>query len=396
MSLSRLRFGIFLPPYHNPRHNPALAIERDLQLAEHLEQLGYDEIWFGEHHSGGYETIPAPELMIAAAAQRTHRIRLCTGVISLPYHHPLMVADRIVFLDHMTRGRVTIGLGPGALPGDSYMMGMDYTTLRPRMEQAVEAIIRLLDSDERVDMDTDWFRLRDARLQVQSYTQPRTPLALAAAVSPSGPSLAGKYGLGLISFGSTSPQGVEGLRGTWQIVEEQAAKHDRLVRRDDWSVVSMMHIAETEEQAIKEVAYGFDDFFDYHHVAIPAGLWSEEENLTLEAKVARIYESGTGVIGTPDMAVRHVQRLLEQSGGIGAFLFFCNDWGDREAVWRSYELFAREVVPHFDGSIQARLRSFEWMKGRREQSVQSLQTGWQLAADRYSAEQGPVVHSDGG
>ncbi|MBV9660578.1 MAG: LLM class flavin-dependent oxidoreductase [Acidimicrobiales bacterium] len=393
MTSSRLRFGIFLPPYHNPRHSQALSIERDLQLAEHLDTLGYDEIWFGEHHSGGYETIPSPELMIAAAAQRTSRIRLCTGVISAPYHHPLMVADRITFLDHMTRGRATFGIGPGALPGDSYMMGMDYTTLRPRMEQAVEAILRLLDSEEGVDMETDWFTLRDARLQIKSYTQPRTPLALAAAVSPSGPSLAGKHGLGLISFGSTSPQGVEGLKNTWGIIEEQAEKHGQSVSRENWSVVSMMHIAETEKQAIDEVRYGFDDFFHYHHVAIPAALWNDEENLSLEGKVARLYESGTGVVGTPEMAVRHVQRLLDLSGGIGAFLFFCNDWGDRHAMWRSYELFAREVAPHFDGSIDSRLRSFDWMKGRRDQSVASLQTGWQQAADRYAASR--ATGSDG-
>jgi limonene 1,2-monooxygenase len=384
--MARLRFGIFLPPYHNPRHSQALAIERDLQLAEHLDRLGYDEIWFGEHHSGGYETIPSPELMIAAAAQRTHRIRLCSGVISLPYHHPLMVADRVAFLDHMTRGRVTAGFGPGALPGDSYMMGMDYEALRPRMEEALEAILMLFDSDEPVEMKTDWFTLRDARLQVKSYTQPRPPMALAGAVSPSGPRLAGKYGLGLITFGSTSPQGVEGLRHTWSIVEEQAERHGQSVDRTNWSVVSMMHLAESEGQAVADVRYGFDDFFEYHHVAVPQGLWTDDDRLSLEAKVARLYESGTGVIGTPDMAINHVQRLLDLSGGIGAFLFFCNDWGDRDATWRSYELFAREVVPHFDGTVDARLVSFDWMRSRREASVASLNTGWAQATARYEAE----------
>jgi limonene 1,2-monooxygenase len=392
--VSRLRFGIFLPPYHNPRHSHALAMERDLQLAEHLDRLGYDEIWFGEHHSGGYETIPCPELMIAAAAQRTSRIQLCTGVISLPYHHPLMVADRIAFLDHLTRGRMTAGFGPGALPSDSYMMGMDYTTLRPRMEEALEAILALFDSPEPVDMVTDWFTLREARLQVKSYARPRTKMALAAAVSPSGPRLAGKHGLGLLSFGGTSAQGVEGLRHTWGIVEEQAALHGQCVDRTNWSVVSMMHIAETEQQAIDDVRYGFDDFFHYHHVAVPAGLWTDDEGISLEAKVARINEAGIGVVGTPEMAVRHVRRLLDLSGGIGAFLFFCNDWGDRESVLRSYELFAREVMPHFDGTIDSRVGSFEWMGSRREASINSLNTGWEQATARYAAEVG-APSSDG-
>ena len=82
-------------------------------------------MWFGEHHSGGYELIACPEVFIAAAAERTKHIRLGTGVVSLPYHHPLMVADRWVLLDHLTRGRVMFGTGPGALPSDAYMMGID-------------------------------------------------------------------------------------------------------------------------------------------------------------------------------------------------------------------------------------------------------------------------------
>ena len=88
-----LRFGIFLAPFHPPQRNPTLALERDLELIERLDELGYDEAWIGEHHSAGFEIIASPEVFIAAAAQRTKHIRLGTGVSSLPYHHPLMLAD---------------------------------------------------------------------------------------------------------------------------------------------------------------------------------------------------------------------------------------------------------------------------------------------------------------
>ena len=107
------RFGIFLAPFHPVDENPTLAIQRDLELVERLDQLGYDEAWIGEHHSAGYEIIARPEVFIAAAAERTSHIRLGTGVSSLPYHHPFMLADRINQLDHMTRGRVMFGVGPG-------------------------------------------------------------------------------------------------------------------------------------------------------------------------------------------------------------------------------------------------------------------------------------------
>ena len=113
-----MRFGYWLMPCHGPRTNLTLAYEDDLRLAERAEDLGFEEFWIGEHHSGGWELIPSPELFIAAAAQRTRRLRFGTGVISLPYHHPFLVAERMAFLDHLTRGRLVMGVGPGGLPSD--------------------------------------------------------------------------------------------------------------------------------------------------------------------------------------------------------------------------------------------------------------------------------------
>src|SRR3954464_15199155 len=121
----RMKFGIFLAPFHRLGDNPPLAIERDFKLIELLDELGYDEAWIGEHHSAGWETIASPEVFIAAAAQRTRQIKLGTGVISLPYHHPLMVANRMILLDHLTEGRVMLGVGPGALVTDALMLGID-------------------------------------------------------------------------------------------------------------------------------------------------------------------------------------------------------------------------------------------------------------------------------
>ena len=128
-----LRFGIFLAPFHPVGQNPTLALERDLELIEHLDRLGFDEAWIGEHHSAGYEIIASPEVFIASVAARTRTIRLGTGVSSLPYHHPFILADRLSLLDHLTRGRLMIGVGPGALPSDAFMMGcLLYTSPSPR------------------------------------------------------------------------------------------------------------------------------------------------------------------------------------------------------------------------------------------------------------------------
>ena len=98
MSRRGLNFGIFLAPFHRLGENPTLGMARDLELIDWLDHLGYDEAWVGEHHSAGWETIAAPEIFIAAAAERTRHIRLGSGVTSLPYHNPFMVAQRFVQL----------------------------------------------------------------------------------------------------------------------------------------------------------------------------------------------------------------------------------------------------------------------------------------------------------
>jgi alkanesulfonate monooxygenase SsuD/methylene tetrahydromethanopterin reductase-like flavin-dependent oxidoreductase (luciferase family) len=132
--MSRLRFGTFLAPFHVPGQNPTRALHHDLALMEHMDELGFDEAWIGEHHSAGSEIIASPEIFIAAASQRTRNIRFGTGVTSLSYHNPLWVADRMVMLDHLTRGRVMLGVGPGSLPTDSMMIGLNPTETRELLE----------------------------------------------------------------------------------------------------------------------------------------------------------------------------------------------------------------------------------------------------------------------
>lgn len=392
-----MRFGNFLGPFHHPRQNPTLSLELDLQLVEHMDRLGFDEVWFGEHHSGSYEIIPSPEIMIAAAAQRTRRIRLCSGVISLPYHHPLMVADRMVMLDHLTRGRVIFGVGPGALVTDSYMMGLDYNSLRPRMEESLGAILALLGSSEPVNRETDWFVLEDARLQLNSYTVPRPKIYTAQARSPAGPLVAGKYGVGLISFGTTSKAGIEAAAGTWGIVSEQAERHGQVVDRDEWALVAFMHIRETERQARDDLRWGARDFFSYNHIVTPPEYHRfSSPDVSVDEIADTMNGAGTAVIGTPEMAVEFLKDLEERTGGFGSFLFYENQWASPEATMRKYELFAREVMPHFDGSYEFRSGALEWTRERHGVIAERMRGGWEAArADYEQKEAARVVQSAG-
>jgi limonene 1,2-monooxygenase len=364
-----LRFGVFFAPFHPPGQDPTLAMEYDLDRTVLLDKLGYDEVWFGEHHSAGYELLACPEIMIAVAAERTKRIMLGTGVTSLPYHHPFMVADRMVMVDHLTRGRVIMGCGPGALPTDAYMMGIEPKDQRRRMEESLEAILALLQG-EIVSRETDWFVLRDARLQILPYTRPRFEIAAAAMISPSGPRAAGKFGVSLLSLGGvvvdpTVLESPAALDGAWNIVEENAEATGHTADRQTWRVLSPVHLADTVDQALRDVDHGLEDFANYFG---GGGGFVLNPGAADAKSLAESYrDSGSAVIGTPDDLIAHIDRLQEESGGFGTFLVLGHDWADRAATYRSYELIAKYVIPHYKGRLAAPHDSHEWAKKMRDE-----------------------------
>ncbi len=379
-----LRFGIFLAPFHPAGQNPTLALERDLELIVRLDELGYDEAWFGEHHSAGWELIASPEVFIAVVSQRTRNIRLGTGVSTLPFHHPLILADRMVLLDHLTRGRVMFGVGPGALPSDAFMMGIEPSRQREMMEEALEAIIALLRADEPVDMVTDWFTLREARLQLRPYTHPCFEIAVAAQISPAGPRAAGRFGASLLSLGATTVRGFDLLGAHWSVLEQQAAQYEVPCDRRKWRLVGPMHIRETEQQAKADVEHGLAGWIEYFQkvAALPIAPETADHPTFVDAMNA----SGVAVIGTPEMAIAQIAALVEQSGGFGTYLFMGHEWADREATLASYELFAREVMPRFQGSADRTIGSRDWSAANRPGLMDTSVAAVEKAIAAHQAE----------
>ncbi|KZS72243.1 monooxygenase [Mycobacterium kansasii] len=352
--MAKLKFGYFIAPFHRAGTNPTLALQRDLEFVEHLDALGFDEAWIGEHHSAGSEIITSPEIFIAAAAERTKRIRLGTGVISLAYHNPLWVADRLMLLDHLTHGRVIGGVGPGSLPTDSAMIGLTPTDTRELLETNLDIVVRLL-AGETVTAKTATHQLFDAKLQLAPYSEGGIPLAVAAVASPTGARLAGKHGIGLLSIGATlTIEGFNALSYHWGIVEERAAAFGTRVDRKNWTLVGPFHLAETGEQARADVKFGIEPWFRYFQkiAAFPQMTMSGDR---LDEMIDMINENGAGVIGTPERARAQVQRLWEQSGGFGCMLQMGHEWANPAATRRSAELFAAEVMPHFQGQAQPTL-----------------------------------------
>jgi limonene 1,2-monooxygenase len=395
MKPARIRNGIFLAPFHPVDEDPTQALHRDLELIRFLDQIGYDEAWIGEHHSAGYEIIASPELFIAAAAERSERIRLGTGVISLPYHNPLMVADRIVQLDHQTRGRSMFGVGPGLLPSDAKMLGIEVARQRDMMAESLDVILRLL-AGETVTETTDWYRLEGATCQLLPYTRPRPHIAVASTVTPSGGRLAGKYGLGMLCVAATQMQGFDALGTNWAIATEIAREHGREMDRDALRLVGPVHLAESRERARENVKFGLEKWMYYFSSINPTGSFGagggsgsapDLGSATLDQVIDMMVEGGNAVIGTPDEAVAQLERLEKKSGGFGCFLQLAHNWADFDATRHSYELFTRHVTPHFDQANAKRRASLQYAQEHGESLMAEAMAAAMEMIQKHAREQ---------
>jgi len=378
-----VKTGVFLAPFHPVRENPLLALERDMDLLVHLDRLNYHEAWIGEHHSAGFEIIACPEMFIAQAVERTRHIRLGTGVVSLPYHNPFTVASRMMQLDYQARGRAMFGVGPGSLVYDADKMGLAAADQRRKLDEALDVIVELMQGRV-VTRKTDWFDLREARLQLSSFSQPMMEMAVAAARSPTGAVQAGKHGIGMLAIGGTSDDALKAHAANWGVYEESARANGKVADRRKWRIVTFAHVAETREQAFADVKFGLEDFNRYFNdVATFPIIPPEITGDTAEY----LTSSGLACIGTPDDCIRHFERLWKGSnGGLGGILLLAHNWADWAQTRRSYELMARYVHPHFQRNANAlREVSYSDAKGKHATAGMEMQKAVQAAIEKHQA-----------
>lgn len=381
MTKKRMRFGAFIAPHFPSNEHPSMAMDHDMDRVIWMEKMGFNEAWIGEHHSSGWEINASPELFTAAVSQRTSRIKLGLGVVSLPYHNPFLVADRVRQLDHITKGRTILGMGPGSLPSDAYMMGVPTSEARDRMEEAIEPIVRLLNG-EIVTSKSSWFDLQEAMLQLDSYDDNGVEIAVASQVSPTGAVAAGKHGLSMISIGATSSGGFNALGKNWEIAQQTAAEHGQTVNSDNWRLVGPVHIAETREKARENVRYGLEAWLNYMSTvaALPLAAPPGEDPIDY------MIETGFGVIGTPDDFVAQMERLNEQSGGFGTFLNLDNHWADWAETKRSYELISRFAIPKINKLNDYRHRSESFLRDNHPKFRGELDSAVRAKLEQYARE----------
>jgi limonene 1,2-monooxygenase len=274
------------------------------------------------------------------------------------------------------------GVGPGQLASDAAMLGIQVDEQRRMMEESFDVIMALF-RGEVVTAKTDWFTIDEGRLQLRPHS--RFDIAVAASISPSGPKLAGRHGVGLLSVAATDPAGFENLAGHWKVMEEQAADAGRTVDRAKWRMMGPMHIAESEAQALEDCRYGLERVMDYLGHVIPT---APTEATTYDGRVKEMNDSGAAVIGTPDMAIAQIQRLIDQSGGFGAYLVFGGDLADWPATLRSYELFAQYVMPHFQDQLGPPAASHDWIVGTDHTFVKRTLAAIDKSRQAYAVERG--------
>ena len=372
-----MKFSMFMMPSHHPADNPALAFQRDIGLIHLADELGFDEAFIGEHHSGGWETMPAPEMALSMAAAKAHRIRLGTSVFSAPFHHPFYLAERMAFLDHLTRGRAILGVGPCSLVTDKILFNVEETSLYPMLHEAVDVIVRLLESEEPVSHQGEYWQFEDMQLQLRSFQQPRLPLAMPSAATPANLEMIGRNNMIWMSpTGKNRPN----ARKNWEIVEKGARDAGRIADRDNWRIATYMYLSDSVEKAWDEVREGILREAEYFSAIGLRGHYAEYEGQPFsEFTPESCADRRDWVIGTPDDAIDWLEAKMEETGGFGGLLLHSPEWTNRHKWERSMEMFARYVIPHFQGHSQTFKSEWDKVQAKTDDGKISWDTGGRLS-----------------
>lgn len=356
-----MKFGFFMMPLHIPTESPVLSFDRDLEMIQWAEDMDYDEFYVGEHHTAAWEPIPCPEMFLAKASAFTKNIKLGSAVVSAPIHHPFLLAERFAFLDHLTRGRVIMGVGPCGLPPDVRMFNLPPSELRGRMQESLEIMVRLLESPEPISFKGKYWDIQNMAIQLRSYQKPRLKIALATSGSRGSLELAGKYGAILFSPLSAVGPGRLPLKEHYEVAKMSSRKSGQHFEKEDWRVVTYVYLSDNSRQARQDVMEGIErDWKDYFWV-INGGILPDWAKGKDSSKITAdlITEKFRWVVGTPDEAIEQIEKINEEAGGIGGVMLTTHEWISPEKQKRSLELFARYVIPHFKGHTSDLKREWE-------------------------------------
>ncbi len=354
-----MRLGAFLMPSHPPERSISQGQALDLEELERLDSFGFEEAWIGEHFTSQWEPCPAPDLLIAQALGRTKNIRLGSLGHLLPYHHPVELAHRVAYLDHMAQGRYAVGVGISALPTDHQLFGLDTSGGRNRRMtfEALDIMTRLW-TDGATDFKGEFWSMGRTESSFDTlgyhlapFQQPHPPIAIAALTPGSeNHKLAGEKGYLPVSL-SISPDASITAKH-WNAVETGAARSGRVPDRADWRIIRDVYVAPTDREARDCAINGmmgrcWREFLLPLYLGLGLGPMLKkdpampDEAITLEYLCNELW-----FVGSPETVARRISDLDCKVGGFGSLLIVSYDARDERAAWeRSLQLLTSDVMP---------------------------------------------------
>jgi alkanesulfonate monooxygenase SsuD/methylene tetrahydromethanopterin reductase-like flavin-dependent oxidoreductase (luciferase family) len=355
-----MKLGLFMMPLHGLGMDYGTMYRRDYEAIRACDELGLDEAWVGEHYSAQVEPISNPLQFLSSLIYTTKSIKLATGVLGLAHHHPAKTAADLAMFDHMSGGRLILGIGPGGLPSDFELFGLDDPPERgQRMLDCLDVIQRIWASDPPYDIRSKYWHIRidesyDPDLGIGIMPKPMQeggPPVVTTAMAPfSGMAgLAGENGWGLISA-NFNP--ISHSLTHWQRYAEGAGKTGRAADRRQWRLARSIVVADTNQQADDYLARAENSVADtYHYLRVQferanlLGILKNNRDMS-DAEVTHDYCIDTMVVkGSPASVADQLCTIYDQTGGFGGLLAAYHDWDDSDFWRRSTQLLAQEVMP---------------------------------------------------
>jgi alkanesulfonate monooxygenase SsuD/methylene tetrahydromethanopterin reductase-like flavin-dependent oxidoreductase (luciferase family) len=353
-----MNVGIFMMPLHPPEKDRTQCFDEDTECIILADEQGYSEAWIGQHHSAAWEPIPSNDVFIAHMISQTRNIRLGTGVSIVTQHHPVNIAIRLAYLDHLSRGRLNVGFGQGGIKTDWTLFDLPDPKEQGLMTlEAIDMVLKLWSAEVPFDFKGNYWHIAiEEKIPhlgmghlLKPFQKPHPPLAMSI-VKPESMAArtAGRRGVIPISISMTPHHKA---KRQWEIYCEGAAEGGQPAPdRANWRISRSIYVGESNDEAREHCLEGaFARSLIYlRDIAIDSGigdLSKKDEDMPDAAVDAEYLVDEIAVVGDADTVTEKLQALYDDTGGFGTVLQIAHDWDDKAKMRKSMERLAKEVIP---------------------------------------------------
>lgn len=365
-----MQIGFFTMPIHRVGRDLKETLQEDRELTLIAERLGFVEGFFGEHISDAAETITSSLIFIAWLLNETRMIRLGSGTINLPNHHPARVAAEVAMIDHMAEGRYIMGIGPGGLLSDAEIFGTLDKDRTAMFVEAIDHILALWAGEAPYDLDGKHWAISTRRTLIPSlgqgivprpYRRPHPPIVIAAVAPHSrGVTEAAARGWDPITANFLLPVWV---KSHWPKYVEGCTQGGRAADPANWRIAKSIFVADDLREARRYVMGAGGPYHSYYHSLVTklvhagrAELFKTDRHAPDSSVTTERVMENVVIWGTPDKVVDDLIAFREEVGEFGTLLYAGHDWADRRLAIRSMELMAEKVMPAVNRAITCKAR----------------------------------------